>query len=269
MSGGAQAAPATHRAARLLAESVTRLLQGDEYRAALSFRRRFARRYSFRNLWLIYTQRPDASLVAGYRAWQAVGRQVRKDERSIAIYAPLTCREGDERVVFGFRSASVFDISQTEGERVPKFPRPELLEATGPAIFAHRTRLEAFLRAQGVTVDYLPLSVGNGVYQSRTRSVILHDALPPLQHLKTLVHEAAHALLKQESTPYHVGELEAESCAYLVCDALSLDTGRYSFPYLASWTEKPDELLGAAERACGVADTILAALIEPPLELAA
>ena len=266
--GAAQAAP-THRAAQLLTDSVTRLLQSDEYRAALTFRRRFSARYSFRNVWLIYTQRPDASLVAGYKKWQAVGRQVKKGERSLAIYAPLTRKEDGETVVFGFRSASVFDILQTDGERVPELPQPELLTAVGAHILNYRVRLEAFVRAQGVTVDYLPLARGNGVYRPQTHSIIVHDALPPLQHLKTLVHEAAHALMSQENTPYRVGELEAESCAYLVCDALALDTSRYSFPYLASWLEKPDELLGAAERACKVADTITAVLAEPVLELAA
>lgn len=270
MSGGAaQAAPTTHRAAQLLAESVTRLLQSDEYRAALTFRRRLQKRYSFRNIWLIYTQRPDASLVAGYRAWQEVGRQVCKRERAIFICAPLTRKEEEQTVVLGFHTALVFDVSQTTGAAVPELPRPELLTAEGAAIDAHRARLEAFVRAQGVTVDTLPLVYANGLYRHKTKSVVIKDTLPPLQSLKTLVHEAAHALLFQESAAYHVGELEAESCAFLVCDALALDTGRYSFPYLASWAEKPNELLAAAERACSAADTILAALTEPMLEQAA
>lgn len=266
--GGRRKLP-PQRAAQLLSESVTRLLQSDEYRAALTFRRRFSVRYSFRNVWLIYTQRPDASLVAGYKKWQEVGRQVKKGERSLCICAPLTRKEEGETLVFGFRTASVFDISQTEGDAVPELPQPELLSAEGAHIQLYRTRLEAFVRAQGVTVDYLRLAHGNGAYRPKTRSIVLHDALPPLQHLKTLVHETAHALLKQEGAPYHVGELEAESCAYLVCDALALDTSRYSFPYLASWLEKPDELLTAAQRACNVADTIAAALAEPAPQLAA
>lgn len=269
MSGGAAQAGPTHHAAQLLAASVTRLLQSDEYRAALTFRRRLQRRYSFRNVWLIYTQRPDASLVAGYRKWQDVGRQVCKRERAIFICAPLTRKEKGETVVFGFRSASVFDVSQTNGEPLPVLPRPELLTAEGAAINTHRSRLEAFVRAQGVTVDCLPLTYANGAYRHKTKSIVMSDALPPLQHLKTLVHETAHALLFADGTPYHVGELEAESCAYLVCDGLALDTSRYSFPYLAHWAEEPGELLAAAERACGAADTILAALSEPVLERAA
>ncbi len=264
----AQAAP-TSRAAQLLAESVTRLVQSEEYRAALTFRRRLSKRYSFRNVWLIYTQRPDATLVAGYRAWQEVGRQVKGRERAIFICAPLTRKEQEQTVVFGFHTALVFDVSQTKGESVPELPRPELLTAEGAAISDHRTRLEAFVRAQGVTVDTVPMVHANGLYRHRTRSIVMNDTLPPLQHLKTLVHEAAHMLLFQEGAAYHVGELEAESCAYLVCDALSLDTSRYSFPYLAHWAEKPEELLSAAERACGAADTILAALTGPALERAA
>ena len=267
MSAGASAP--THRAAQLLAESVTRLLEGDEYRAALSFRRRLGTNYSFRNVWLIYAQRPDASLVAGYRAWQGAGRQVKKGERGLAVYAPLTRQEEGERIVFGFRTATVFDVAQTEGAPVPEFPRPELLTADGPAIHAHRARLEAFVRARGVTLSYEPLAHGNGVYRPKTRSITVHDALPPLQRLKTLLHETAHALMVQDGAAYRVGELEAESCAFLVCDALALDTSRYSFAYLAGWAERPGELLAAAQRACGVADAILTALAEPLLELAA
>lgn len=37
---------------------------------------------------------------------------------------------------------------------------------------------------------------------------------------------------------------QAESVAYVVCNALGLDTEEYSFPYLASWSENhtPHEL---------------------------
>ena len=80
------------------------------------------------------------------------------------------------------------------------------------------------------------------------------------------MHEVAHGLLHQD-TPLteatrHLEELEAESCAFIVLHSLGLDTSRYSFPYLAHWVEKPEDLLPAAERASKAADTILAALTE-------
>ena len=58
----------------------------------------------------------------------------------------------------------------------------------------------------------------------------------------------------------HVLELEAESAAFIVCDALGLDTSDYSFAYLAGWAEKPEEILPAAECACKLADKIVKAI---------
>lgn len=63
----------------------------------------------------------------------------------------------------------------------------------------------------------------------------------------------------------HRLELEAESCAFLVLYDLGLDTSRYTFPYLASWTKHPEELLVAGENAAKVAEEVLNALRPPPV----
>ena len=263
----------THRAAELLAANVEKLINGAEYRAALSFRHQL-HRYSFRNVWLIYCQNPDASMVAGYRKWQELGRQVRKGEKSLAIFAPMTRKDKEtgELEVFGFRSASVFDVSQTEGEPVPEFPAPELLTAARPA--DHKRMVSAvsiFAALQGFTVSFEPVEGSAlGVCHLTEKTIKVSDTLPPLQTFKTLLHEVAHAVIHVGKTKdaYHLCELEAESVAYLVCDALSLDTSAYSFPYLAQWAEDPQELLGAAQRACKVADTILEGCQAQPLTFA-
>src|SRR5205807_6176220 len=84
--------------------------------------------YSFGNLCLIVSQRPEATRVAGYQAWRKLGRQVRKGERGIRILAPCRAKarevESDEETrsafrVIGFRCVSVFDLSQTDGEPLP------------------------------------------------------------------------------------------------------------------------------------------------------
>ena len=85
--------------------------------------------YSLRNQLLILMQRPDATRVAGYRAWQALGRQVDKGERGIAIFAPRTRLVDDEdgertRVVSGFQIVRVFDVRQTSGEPLPTLEMP-------------------------------------------------------------------------------------------------------------------------------------------------
>ncbi len=70
-----------------LTEQVAALRSGDDWRAWLDFASRF-HTYSFNNTLLIYAQRPEARAVAGYTAWQALGRQVVKGEKGIQILAP-------------------------------------------------------------------------------------------------------------------------------------------------------------------------------------
>lgn len=257
----------TNKAARLLADSVTNLMNSETYKASLKFRNKF-HAYSFRNVWLIYTQCPTATYVAGYAKWLTLGRHVRRGETGISIMAPMTKKgkddEGKEdKYVFGFKSATVFDVQQTEGEALPELPAPKLLELDNGTIHHTTKTLESYATTQGITVTrtvFSNTSLGNYTYSSR--HIKLRDDLPPLQELKTFVHELAHALMhkKDDNKPKHVKELEAESVAFLTCDALGLDTSSYSFSYLAIWADDPNEILPAAERACKVADDLLEAI---------
>jgi hypothetical protein len=63
-----------------------------------------------------------------------------------------------------------------------------------------------------------------------------------------------------DNTTVRVAEIEAESTAYLACDALGLDTSSYSFDYLAGWAGDPGNVLEAANRAAKVADQIVEAI---------
>ena len=247
---------------------VAELIDSGAWREALKFKAKF-HSYSFNNALLIYLQRPDATLVAGYRRWQELGRQVRKVETSLAILAPIVRRvEGEaegERVqqVIGFRSARVFDVSQTDGDPLPELPSPTVLEADTEAIREVLARAEAFAASIGLPVYYRKLRKGVfGSFSVTKRAVTVRADLPPLQTLKTLIHELAHALLHaepKEGEQRHLCELEAESCAFLVLHELGLDTSRYTFPYLASWAEHPDELLVAGEKAASAAEAMVAA----------
>jgi antirestriction protein ArdC len=292
----------TNKAAKLLAESITNLMNSESYKSALSFRKHFYQ-YSFRNCWLIFQQCPTATYVAGYHAWQKLGRQVKKGEKGIAILAPLTRKESGEQEtstrangnkdsidshqeanqkpqhsIIGFRSATVFNLDQTEGEAIPELPRPVLLEKDNLEVQILIGKAKLFARGKNITISTADLGQAMGSYTFASNHITLRPDLPPLQTLKTLVHEIAHALMhgsaglttnrntKEERK--HVLELEAESCAFLVCDALGLDTSHYSFPYIANWTNDPNEILPAAERACRVADEILLALNPAPINLA-
>jgi hypothetical protein len=89
--------------------------------------------YSFGNILEIARQKPDATRVAGLYAWNQLGRKVKKGERGIRILAPVIgvrrkkdaeaekdIRSQNQAVLVGFRSAYVFDVSQTEGKELPE-----------------------------------------------------------------------------------------------------------------------------------------------------
>ena len=204
---------------------VIELLDSKAWQEALRFKTKFYS-YSFNNALLIYLQRPDASLVAGYRRWQELGRQVRKGETSIAILAPIVRRvegqkEGeDEKQVVGFRSARVFDVSQTDGEPLPEVPQPVLLTDDGEAVRVALVRAEALAAAKGFPIVYGELhGSALGSFSVTKRVIKVRSDLPPLQTLKTLVHELAHGLMHADpkaDDKRHLVELEAESCAFLV-----------------------------------------------------
>ncbi len=258
----------TNKAAELLAENVAKLMDASTFKEALKFKSRFYR-YSFNNCLLIYLQCPTATYVAGYKTWQQLGRQVRKGEKGIAILAPIVKKleenGQEEKRLVGFKSASVFDVQQTDGEPLPELPRPQRLTGDSEAIQLTIKALETYATDRGFPVRREPLQ-GNalGKFSLQSKTITLRDDLEPLQELKTLVHELAHALMHREITPVtmkrHLCELEAESCAFLVCHALGLDTSRYSFAYLANWADEPAELLPAAEKASRTADAIVETL---------
>ena len=151
------------------------------YLAALAFYARF-HRYSFRNTLLIRAQRPDASLVAGVSTWNKSGYRVRKGERGIWIWRPLTRNAADpetgeeaERVV-GFAPTVVFDAAQLadlDGRPLPALAPP--LPDDAAELYA---AVVARIEAAGIRVDegLLPAGV-QGV--SRGGSIVLRAGHPP------------------------------------------------------------------------------------------
>lgn len=74
--------------------------------------------YSERNQLVLAAS--GAEVVAGYREWQAAGRQVRKGEHGIRLDAPVVVkdRETGEPKMVNVRTVVVFDISQTDPAEV-------------------------------------------------------------------------------------------------------------------------------------------------------
>src|SRR5690554_1322316 len=119
-----------------LQTKVADMLNSNTWKEALAFRKNF-HQYSMTNVLLIWAQKPDATQVAGYRKWQELGRQVRKGEKSLAVLAPIIVKDKDSddpnaRKLVGFKTARVFDISQTDGDDIPTLPTPTILTSEHP-----------------------------------------------------------------------------------------------------------------------------------------
>ena len=261
-------------------EALTRLRTGvlnltstDRWRGYLDAQAK-VNNYSGRNLLLLLEQNPYITQVAGYNTWKDLGRQVRKGEAGLRVFAPLKYttkpEEGheDERttVIRGFRLVSVFDVSQTDGEPLPEVAT----KLTGLAPEGVYESLKAYATEQlHFTVQEVnELDSGaNGDCNHSTRLIRVVTSNDAAQQVKTLAHEMGHAILHDpdnEATRSlsrgHV-ELEAESCAYVVCQRLGLDSGEYSFGYVAGWAGGGDEasntILASAGRIGDAAKTIV------------
>ena len=259
-----------------LAEAVDAITTGDEWAAMLAVAARF-RDYSPNNVFLITLARPDATRVAGYNTWKALGRQVRAGERGIPILAPVLRRpsltnrghgyvdpedEPVKRVLSGFRIVHVFDESQTDGPPLPEVA-PRLLEGAGPD--GAFDALAAHIGGLGFEVVRAPLYPANGMTDYVTRSVIVADRLGGAAALKTLAHEAGHCHLHGKKAPAEMtrplAEVEAESVAYIVCTELGLASDDYSFGYTARWSGGDTNLVAqAAARSISAAREVLDAM---------
>lgn len=238
--------------------------KSEGYRRFLAAMARF-HDYSFGNVMLIVSQRPGATHVAGYRAWQKLGRQVRKGEKGITIMAPMLFKPKDangtdEDAFLRFRAVSVFDIAQTDGEALPEPPRV----SGDPG--QHWDRLTRFVEAEGIALRYESLGSTQG--QSRGGTIALSVELDNAERFSVLVHELAHELMHQGPNqpdprpPKSVRELEAESVAFVVCTAVGMKTGTASSDYIQSHGGNAELLGQSLQRVQKTAERILGHLLE-------
>jgi N-terminal domain of anti-restriction factor ArdC len=258
-----------------LQDAVAEIASGDDWKRMLHVVSKF-HRYSFNNHLMIFLQRPDATVVAGFNRWKLLGRFVKKGQKGIVIFAPckhktkVETEDGDEKTlqqIRGFRVVHVFDISQTEGEDLPDLDavRPKLLDASAPDrvwdALAHH------VQSIGYEVVRHQRGSENGYCDFLNKQIGVRPDVSGAQAVKTLIHEVGHALLHAEGpvASREVAEVEVESVAYIVGDALGLDSGDYSFPCVTRWAEGSEELVKeTAERVIGCAKQILASLEEEP-----
>ena len=221
--------------------------------------------YSFNNTLLIALQRPDATMVTGYRNWQSMGRQVKKGEKGITIIAPTPIKKKQMREVLDenrrpvldekgepvfkevevklprFKAITVFDIAQTVGEPIELLEPEELREA----VKDYDLFMKAITEISSVPIRFDEIS-GNakGYYHTEKKEIVIKKEMSESQTIKTAIHESAHARLHDKALTGQsevkkdrlTKEVEAESVAYCVCSSLGLDTSDYSFPYIAGWS---------------------------------
>ncbi len=255
--------PAVSEALARLELAVAEIHDSDTFRAYLAAQARF-HHYSWGNVLLILSHRPDATHVAGYRTWQSLGRSVRRGERGIRIVVPLRpsnpqpvddSEDGEtgidtHRSWMHYGTGVVFDITQTEGAPLPNVEVP-VLEGEGDRTLYGR--LEEVARSEGLPVDWVgddELNEGTmGYYHPKERRIALREA-SPLQMTKTLAHELAHYFNEAECSSA-AEETRAEAIAYVVCSHFGMDTGARSFPYVAVWSREPrflKRVLGQVQR---------------------
>lgn len=250
---------ANEKAQALLAtlmEGLTDYLASDKYLEWLDVQSRF-HRYSFNNTMLIMMQRPGATQVAGYRKWQEVGRQVRRGEQGISIFAPIIVKQVEERdgresereALVGFKVVRVFDVSQTDGPPLPSLGHQDLT-GNGEAARNLTPKLHALAAGLGLRVTESAEIAPRGTFDVQERAIALRAGLSADQHAKTFAHEIAHSLLHgrwdEDRVSREQAEVEAESVAYIVCRAAGLDTDEHSFSYIAGWSWGSPEILAAA-----------------------
>ena len=238
------------------AAQVEALRSSDEWQRMLTFAGAF-HRYSPTNMLMILMQSPDATRVAGYQKWLELGRQVRKGEKSIRIYAPMrvkvdradTSPDADTKMLF--RLVSVFDLAQTdpiEGvvDKTDVMPEPVL---TGDDVTGIYPLVEAYLVGTGWTVTREAIPGGTNGYSTNdgSRRVVIDSGLSPAHAAKVILHEAAHVTLGHCDKPgadyaAHRGawEIAAESVAHVTATALGLDSSAISVHYVAGWADGAD-----------------------------
>lgn len=248
---------------RVLEQRIEALAAEGGWRRYLDFQARL-HRYSPNNVMLIWAQhaaafaegrsvRPEPSYVAGYRTWQALGRQVDRGQRGYAVLAPVLVRRPapadgpsdsepeTRRLLRGFKVEHVFDVSQTIGDPVPEPVLPKLL--TGAAPPGLKATVQAIIEEKGFKVETAPsaavLGGANGITEWDSSRVRVRSDMDDAAQVKTLIHEAGHVLLHSDphtrKLPRHRKEVEAESVAFIVAAAHGMPTDDYSFPYVMTW----------------------------------
>ena len=257
-------------------QSIKELFESEKYMRYLSVMSKF-HRYSVNNTMLIYMQKPEATLVAGFNKWKnQFERHVKKGEHGITIIAPTPYKkkieemkrdpdthapilDADGKAVMEekeieipmFRPVKVFDVSQTDGK-----PLPELSSSLSGTVPHYEAFLEALRRSAPVPIEFEPMAANtDGYFSPDQQRIAIREGMSEVQTVSATVHEIAHSKLhnrqKMQETAAagdnapdqpkpkdrRTEEVEAESISYAVCQYFGIQTGENSFGYIASWSK--------------------------------
>ena len=255
-----------------LEQGIKELFESEKYKTYLNTMSKF-HNYSFNNTMLIAMQKPDATLVAGFKAWQKnFDRHVKKGEKGIRILAPAPykIKEEQEKLdpvtgeimldkngmpiteeveikIPAFRVVPVFDVSQTDGKELPDIGVNEL----SGSVEDYEDFMQALTEVSPVPITYEDIEgEAKGYFHTTDHRITIQEGMSQSQTVKTAIHEVAHAKLHDRERNQDIDkvldkdrntkEVEAESVAYTVCQHFGIDTSDYSFGYIAGWSSDRD-----------------------------
>ena len=200
-------------------QGIKELFESEKYMRYLSVMSKF-HRYSVNNTMLIYMQRPDATLVAGFNKWKnQFERHVKKGEHGITIIAPTPYKkkieemkrdpdthapilDADGKAVMEkkeieipmFRPVKVFDVSQTDGK-----PLPELASSLSGTVPHYEAFLEAVRRSAPVPIEFEPMADNmDGYFSPERQRIAIREGMSEVQTVSAAVHEIAHSKLHNQ-----------------------------------------------------------------------
>ena len=224
--------------------------------------------YSYNNILLIHSQKPNATLVAGFNKWKdKFSRYVKKGEKGIQIIAPVVYKRKVEEIKTDpdtgapildkdgnaiieekevqsarFKVVSVFDVSQTDGK-----PLPQLADELKGNVKHFDEFVEALKRSAPVPVEFKSMQENmDGYFSNSEQKIAIREGMSEVQTVCALVHEIAHSKLhntailneaEENQKNNRTQEVEAESISYAVCQYYGIETSENSFGYIATWSK--------------------------------
>lgn len=252
-----------------LQDGIKQYFNSDTYKQYLEGMAHF-NNYSPRNIQLIVSQFPEASMVASFQEWKKRNGSVKKGEKAIYIQAPvaviqkdkngkpiLNPETGEKETITYFKPVPVFDIKQVSPQEGKELNLPKAMGTIPEQLDkdyyqnVYRSLRDISQNNNKVPIRFREIGQEDGFYSPQTNEIVIKKGMSYERTLSTLIHEMAHSELhnKQSLTERFDGqltrstkELQAESIAYVVSNHLGFDTSQESFPYLASWSKEKDGL---------------------------